>query len=286
MEEQDVQKELGIDKILAKKEAGKPSSAATEGKSGTPAATSKDFKSFLAEIKEAGPKGQVGEEFEKFLGEQMGDPNRLSRKERLAMTKGFLKFASTAGPIGKAAIEGFGEYATGAEAARDAEDKIKSETAKARMELDKARRAESRGDVAAARESTDKYEDSMRRIQAAQISAGAAGAPQRYTEQQIRSVMAENPGMSYTEALTRVAGAGRMENVEVQRAKAGLEGINEAILSFRGDKKGPEYAALLARRTEIIKFLTPGGGIGGGQVAQNTGTGLLRFDAQGNLIKG
>jgi hypothetical protein len=98
--------------------------------------------------------------------------------------------------------------------------------------------------------------------------------------------MAENPGMGYTEALTRVAGAGRMENVEVQRAKAGLEGINEAILSFRGDKKGPEYAALLARRTEIIKFLTPGGGIGGGQATQTAGTGLLRFDAQGNLIKG
>ena len=284
MEEQDVQKELGIDKILAKKETGRQDAAAkegTSGKSGTPPATSKDFKSFLAEIKEAGPKGQVGEEFEKFLGEQMGDPNRLSRKERLAMAKGFLKFGSTAGPIGKAAIEGFGEYATGAEAARDAEDKIKSETAKARMELDKARRAEQRGDVAAARESTDKYEDSMRRIQAAQIGASTAGAPQRYTEQQIRSVMAENPGMSYTEALTRVAGAGRMENVEAQRAKVALASIDNS-LGLMG-KKDPRRAELEAQRTEIIKFLTPGGGIGGGQATQTAGT--IPSDIQNILSK-
>ena len=270
-EAQDIQEGPGVTKTTAtNKEEKAAAKEGTSGKSGTPAATSKDFKSFLAEIKEAGPKGQVGEEFEKFLGEQMGDPNRLSRKERLAMAKGFLKFGSTAGPIGKAAIEGFGEYATGAEAAKDAEDKIKSETAKARMELDKARRAESRGDVAAARESTDKYEDSMRRIQAAQISAGAAGAPQRYTEQQIRSVMAENPGMSYTEALTRVAGAGRTENVEVQRAKAAQEALSKNIpyLRLMQSKKPEDQAKAKQIRDEIFGnfgLLTPGGGIGGGQ---------------------
>jgi hypothetical protein len=242
----------------------------TSGKSGTPPATPKDFKSFLSEIKEAGPKGQVGEEFEKFLGEQMGDPNRLSRKERLAMAKGFLEFGSTAGPIGTAAIKGLGTYATGAEAARDAEDKIKSETAKASMELDKARRAESRGDVAAARESMDKYEDRMSRIQAAQIGASTAGAPQRYTEQQIRSVMAENPGMSYTEALTRVAGAGRTENVEVQRAKAAQEALSKNIpyLRLMQSKKPEDQAKAKQIRDEIFGnfgLLTPGGGIGGGQ---------------------
>ena len=199
----------------------------------------------------------------------MGDPNRLSRKERLAMAKGFLEFGSTAGPIGTAAIKGLGTYATGAEAARDAEDKIKSETAKARMELDKARRAESRGDVAAARESMDKYEDRINRLQASQISAGAAGAPQRYTEQQIKSVMAENPGMSYTEALTRVAGAGRMENVEVQRMKAAQEALNKNIPYMRlaASKKPEDQAKAQQIRDEIFATfnLTPGGGIGGGQ---------------------
>lgn len=277
MEEQDVQKELGIDKILAKKETGRQDAAAkegTSGKAGPAAATSKDFKNFLAEMKEVGPKGEAGAEYEKYLAERLGKSGeRLSRDERMAMAKGFLKFASTPAPggIGQAAAAGLGEYVTGIEGARKAQDTMEAEAQKARMELDKARRAEQRGDVTGAREAYDKYEDRMTRIQAAQIGAGAAGAPQRYTEQQIRNVMAENPGMSYSDALTRVAGAGRTENVEVQRAKAGLEGINEAILSFRGDKKSPEYAALLARRAEIIKFLTPGGGIGGGQATQTAG---------------
>jgi hypothetical protein len=268
----------------AQTKEGAAATEGTSGKAGTAAAKSKEYKDFLAEVKEAGPKGQLGEEFEKFLGEQMGDPNRLSRKERLAMAKGFLEFGSTAGPIGVAAVKGLGTYATGAEAARDAEDKIKSETAKARMELDKARRAEARGDAAGAREAYDKYEDRMNRLQTAQISAGSAGAAQRYTEQQIRNVMAENPGMSYGEAMTRVAGAGRMESVEVQRAKAALEQINTALLFMKKDD--PRRTELEAQRQQIIGTLTSGGGIGGGQTAQNTGTGVLRFDAQGNLIKG
>ena len=294
MEEQDVQKELGVDKILAKKDAGKQSAAATEGtsgKAGTAAAKAKDFKSFLSEIKEAGPKGQVGEDYEKFLEQYAGDTGRLSRKERLAMAKGFLKFGSTAGPVGKAAIEGIGEYATGAEAAREAEDKIKSETAKARMELDKARRAESRGDVAAAREAYDKYEDRMNRLQTAQIGASTAGAPQRYIEQQIQKVMAENPGMTYTEAMTRVAGAGRMESVEVQRAKAAQEALSKNIPYLRlvQSKKPEDQAKAKQIRDEIFGnfgLLAPGGGIGGGQGGGGQGPGILRFDAQGNLIKG
>ena len=279
MEEQDAQKELGIDKILTKKEAGKPSAAAT-----APETKQKTTADYLAERKALGPQGQLGAEYEKYLAERLGKSGeRLSRDERMAMAKGFLKFASTPSPggIGQAAAAGLGEYVTGIEGARKAQDTIEAEAQKARMELDKGRRAEDRGDVAGAQESYDKVEDRINRVRTAQIGASTAGAPQRYTEQQIKNVMAENPGMSYTEALTRVAGAGRMENVEVQRAKAGLEGINEAILSFRGDKKGPEYAALLARRTEIIKFLTPGGGIGGGQATQTAGT--VPKDIQGIL---
>jgi hypothetical protein len=286
MEEQDVQKELGIDKILAKKEekvAAKEGTSGTSGKAGTAAAKSKEYKDFLADIKGAGPKGQYGEEFEKFLSEQIGDTSRLSRKERTAMAKGFLKFASVPAPggIGQAAAAGLTEYATGVEAARDAEDKFKFEAQKARAELDKARRAEQRGDVAGAREAYDKYEDRMSRIQAAQIGAGAAGAPQRYTEQQIRNVMAENPGMSYGEAMTRVAGAGRMENVEVQRAKAALASIDES-LGLMG-KKDPRRAELEAQRAEIIRLLTPGGGVGGGQATQTSA--VVPKDIQSILSK-
>ena len=286
MEEQDTQKELGIDKILAKKDAGKPSAAATEGTSGkagtAPETKQKTTADYLAERKALGPQGQLGAEYEKYLTERLGkQAERSAMDERERRAKFFLEVGGDPMGMLSGARKGAIGYVTDTAAARKAQDTIEAEMQKARMELDKGRRAEDRGDVAGAQESYDKVEDRINRVKTSQISAGAAGAPQRYTEQQIKNVMAENPGMSYTEALTRVAGAGRMENVEVQRAKAGLEGINEAILSFRGDKKGPEYAALLARRTEIIKFLTPGGGIGGGQTTQTAGT--VPKDIQGIL---
>jgi len=248
----------------AQTKEGAAATEGTSGKAGTAAAKSKEYKDFLAELKEAGPKGQAGVEYEKYLTERLGKSGeRLSRDERMAMAKGFLKFGSTAGPIGKAALEGLGEYATGIEGARKAQDTMEAEAQKARMELDKARRAEERGDAAGAREAYEKYQDRINRLQASQISAGAAGASQRYTEQQIQKVMAENPGMSYGEAMTRVAGAGRMESVEVQRAKAALEQINTALLFMKKDD--PRRAELEAQRQQIIGTLTPGGGIGGGQ---------------------
>jgi hypothetical protein len=250
----------------AQTKEGAAATEGTSGKAGTAAAKSKEYKDFLAELKEAGPKGQAGAEYEKYLTERLGKSGeRLSRDERMAMAKGFLKFASTPAPGGimQAAAAGLGEYATGIEGARKAQDTMEAEAQKARMELDKARRAEERGDAAGAREAYEKYQDRINRLQASQISAGAAGAPQRYTEQQIRNVMAENPGMSYGEAMTRVAGAGRMENVEVQRAKAALEQINNSLLFMKKDD--PRRAELEAQRQQILGILTSGGGIGGGQ---------------------
>jgi len=129
----------------------------------------KTLADFFNQQKELGPKGQVGEGFEKFVDEYIGDKDRLSRKERLAMAKGFLEFASTAGPVGVAAAKGLGTYATGAEAARDAEDKIKFETAKIKGDLDKARRAEQRGDVDAAQKAYDSAANRDNQIKVAQM---------------------------------------------------------------------------------------------------------------------
>jgi len=142
----------------------------------------KTLADFFNQQKELGPKGQVGEGFEKFIDEYTGDKDRLSRKERLAMAKGFLKFGSTAGPIGKAAIEGFGEYATGAEAARDAEDKIKFETAKIKGDLDKARRAEQRGDVEGAQKAFDSAANRDNQIKVAQMQLARSSEFERQYE--------------------------------------------------------------------------------------------------------
>ena len=142
----------------------------------------KTLADFFNQQKELNPKGQVGEGFEKFIDEYTGDKDRLSRKERLAMAKGFLKFGSTAGPIGKAAIEGFGEYATGAEAARDAEDKIKFETAKIKGDLDKARRAEQRGDVEGAQKAFDSAANRENQIKVAQMQLARSSEFERQYE--------------------------------------------------------------------------------------------------------
>lgn len=244
------------------------------------------FGQFLEERRAAGPQGQLGADFESYLSERLGkSAERLDRDERLAMAKGFLKFASTPAPggIGQAAAAGLGEYVTGIEAARKTQDTMQMEMQKARMELDKARRAEARGDVSGAQESYDKYQDRMNRLQTAQISAGAAGQAGRFEEKAVEKVMADNPGMKFAEALQIVRGAGRTETVEVQRAKAALEQINNSLLFMKKDD--PNRAQLEAQRQKLIQMLTPGGGIGGGQTT-STGGGVLRFDAQGNLIKG
>jgi hypothetical protein len=131
----------------------------------------KNLQTFFDEQKKLGPKGELGADFEKFLSEYVGDSDRLSRKERMAMAKGFLKFASTPAPGGimQAAAAGLGEYATGVEAAKDAEDKIKFETAKIKGDLDKARRAEARGDVDAAQKAYDSAANRENQIKVAQM---------------------------------------------------------------------------------------------------------------------
>jgi hypothetical protein len=144
----------------------------------------KTLTDFFNQQKELGPKGQLGEGFEKFLGDYVGDPDRLSRKERMAAAKGFLKFASTPAPGGimQAAAAGLGEYATGVESARDAEDKIKFETAKIKGDLDKARRAEQRGDVEGAQKAYDSAANRENQIKVAQMQLSRGSEFERQYE--------------------------------------------------------------------------------------------------------
>jgi hypothetical protein len=267
-EADDIQEGPGVKTPVAKSEGKKGADATegTSGKAGTAAAKSKEYKDFLAELKEAGPKGQAGAEYEKYLTERLGKSSeRLSRDERMAMAKGFLKFASTPAPGGimQAAAAGLGEYATGVEGARKAQDTMEAEAQKARMELDKARRAEERGDAAGAREAYEKYQDRINRLQASQISASAAGQAGRFEKEAVERVMAENPGMKFADALQIVKGAGRFESNEVQRTKAAQELVNKNFDYLRA--KTPEEK--LRIRNEIFGSfgLPPISSLSGGQ---------------------
>jgi hypothetical protein len=168
----------------AKAPVVKGEGAGTEGRSDRSGVVTgpKTLADFLNQQRELGPKGQVGEGFEKFIDEYTGDKDRLSRKERLAMAKGFLEFGSTAGPIGVAAAKGLGTYATGAEAAKDAEDKIKFESAKIKGDLDKARRAEQRGDVEGAQKAFDSAANRDNQVKVAQMQLARSSEFERQYE--------------------------------------------------------------------------------------------------------
>ena len=285
MEEQDVQKELGVDKILAKKEEKGAAKEGTAGRVAPEIKKEKTLADYLAERKALGPKGQVGEEFEKYLTERLGkQTERSAAEERERRAKFFLEMGGD--PMGylSGARKGAMGYIADTAAGRKAQDAMEGEAQKARMELEKARRAEERGDIAGAQEARDKAIDHDLKRQQIAATGATAGAATRFEKEAIERVMAENPNMKFAEALQLVRGAGRFETTEVQKAKAALASIDDR-LGLMG-KKDPRRAELEAQRAEIIRLLTPGGGVGGGQTAQNTGTGVLRFDAQGNLIKG
>ena len=280
MEEQDVQKELGVDKILAKKEEKGAAKEGTAGRVAPEIKKEKTLADYLAERKALGPKGQVGEEFEKYLTERLGkQTERSAAEERERRAKFFLEMGGD--PMGylSGARKGAMGYIADTAAGRKAQDAMEGEAQKARMELEKARRAEERGDIAGAQEARDKAIDHDLKRQQIAATGATAGAATRFEKEAIERVMAENPNMKFAEALQLVRGAGRFETTEVQKAKAALASIDDR-LGLMG-KKDPRRAELEAQRAEIIRLLTPGGGVGGGQATQTAGT--VPKDIQGIL---
>ena len=240
---------------------------AKEGTAGTVAPEVKKEKTladYLAERKALGPKGQVGEEFEKYLTERLGkQTERSAAEERERRAKFFLEMGGD--PMGylSGARKGAMGYIADTAAGRKAQDAMEGEAQKARMELDKARRAEERGDIAGAQEARDKATDHDLKRQQIQASYATAGAATQFEKEAVAQYMKDNPGSTFSQAYTAVKGAGRFESTEVQRAKAALEQINNALLFMKKDD--PRRAELEAQRQQIIGTLTPGGGIGGGQ---------------------
>jgi hypothetical protein len=237
--------------------------------------------SILAGLRKEGPQGKLGEgrisDIEKF---EAGADKRLSKADRLAMAKGFLKFGSTPAPggIGQAAVAGLGEYAEGYGKAVESDEKYRQELSKQKQDVLALQRAEERGDVKLAAELQEKIADRANRLQTANISAAASGRAGVRDDAYIKQLMAQ--GMSLEQALQAVKGAGRAESNDIARAKAALAQINEELILLKKDD--PRRAALMAQRDQITKSLTSGSSM------QTAGGGAptFRFDASGNLIKG
>jgi hypothetical protein len=238
--------------------------------------------SILAGLRKEGPQGELGADYLKRLQDlESGADKRLSRADKLAMAKGFLKFGSTPAPggIGQAAIAGLGEYTEGYGKALESDEKFRMENAKLQSDIQNLRRAEERGDVKLAAELQEKIADRANRLQTANISAAASGRAGVREDAYVKQLMAQ--GMSLEQALQAVKGAGRAESNDIARTKAALAQINEELLLLKKDD--PRRAALMAQRDQITKALTSGGSM---QSAAGGGAPTFRFDANGNLVKG
>jgi hypothetical protein len=192
--------------------------------------------------------GEKSEAFMKAIEERQAGMGKEREADRyLRMAEAFSKFGSTAGPIGKAASEALGGFAKGEAAARRDDDKMKLEGMKMQADLEKARRAEERGDLDAAEKFYGSAEDRKNRLDAAKITAGASGQTAQLDREAIAKVMEANPGMTYLEALQAVRGAGRAESTTLQNQKAVLASLDAQILTAKKEEK----AALIRKRDEI-----------------------------------
>jgi len=162
--------------------------------------------------------GAKSEALMKALEERQAGLEKSADSDRyLRAAEAFAKFGSTAGPMLKGASEALGGFAKGESAARKEQDKIKLEGMKMQSDLEKAQRAEARGDLDKAEEFYNKAEDRKNRIETAQISAAATGQATRFEKEAVERVMAEK-GVDFATALQMVRGAGRADSVEMQIA--------------------------------------------------------------------
>jgi hypothetical protein len=195
--------------------------------------------------------GEKNQAFMKALEERQAGLGKQSESDRyLRMAEAFSKFGSTAGPMLGVASEALGGFAKGEAAARRDQDKMQLEGMKMQADLEKARRAEARGDLDAAEKFYTSAEDRKNRLEAANISAAASGSTARFEKEAIERIMKEK-GVDFSTALREFKGAGRAESLEMQKAKMALASIDNQILSAKKDEK----PALIAERDRIYKAL-------------------------------
>jgi hypothetical protein len=255
--------------------AGPPAGATGSKAPSAQATETSGLSSILAGLRKEGPQGELGADYLKRLQDlESGADKRLSRADKIAMAKGFLKFGATPAPggIGQAAIAGLGEYTEGYSKALESDEKFRMENAKLQSDIENLRRAEERGDVKLAADLQEKIADRANRLQTANISAAASGRAGAREDAYVKQLMAQ--GMSLEQALQAVKGAGRAESNDIARAKAALAQINEQLLLLKKDD--PARAALIAQRDQITRALTSGAGA-------QTASGGVPKDIQGIL---
>jgi hypothetical protein len=242
----------------------------------------------LAGLRKEGPQGELGSSYlEKLKALESGADQRMSRADKIAMAKGFLKFGSTAAPggIGQAAVAGLGEYTDQYGKAIESDEKFRMENAKLQADIENLRRAEERGDVKLASEIRDKIEDRANRLQTANISAAATGRAGDREDKAIQQIMKEK-NVGYTEALQLYKRAGlNVENTDIARQKAADAALagNIAYMRLANSKKPEEQQQAAQIRQQVYgQYGIGAGGIGGSQTTA-VGSGNLVQNKDGSF---
>jgi hypothetical protein len=231
----------------------------------------------LAGLKKEGPQGELGADYFKTLEENLaGADKRLSKADKLAMARGFIKFGTEASPsgMGTAALKGLGEYAEGYGKALESDEKYKAEINKQKQDVLALRRAEERGDVKLASEIRDKMEDRANRIQTANISASAANRAGARDEAYVKQFMAQ--GMTLEQALQAVKGASKAESNDITRVKTALAELNGQLTFLKKDD--PRRAKIEEQIGALTQMLTTG-------IGTQTASAGVPKDIQGILSK-
>ena len=258
---------------------------ATGSQGSTGAKADSGLSGILAGLRKEGPQGELGADYIKTLEDNLaGADKRMSKADKLAMAKGFLKFGSTPAPggIGQAAVAGLSEYTDQYGKAIESDEKYKADINKQKQDILALQRAEERGDVKLAAELQEKIADRANRLQTANISAAASGRAGAREDSYIKQLMAQ--GMTLEQALQAVKGAGKAESNAITAAKNGLAQITEELMGMKKDD--PRRAELLAERNRLMQVLSSAATSSGGSQTAGGGGGIMRFDAQGNLVKG
>jgi hypothetical protein len=203
--------------------------------------------------------GEKNEAFMKALEERQAGLGKQSESDRyLRAAEAFAKFGSTAGPIGKAASEALGGFAKGEALARKDQDKMELEGMKMQADLEKARRAEARGDLDAA----EKFYTSAEDRRAAMARVLAAGGKE---EQLIERAMKDPKFMEAlrtTKGLDSKAQQAALVNYTKWESNAALtdpEYRKRAKAAKGGDPQAAQ--ALIDYKEQIYnQFLTRAGG--------------------------
>jgi hypothetical protein len=224
--------------------------------------------------------GEKSEAFMKAMEERQAGMGKQTESDRyLRMAEAFARFGSTAGPIGKAASEALGGFAKGEAAARKDQDKMQLEGMKMQADLEKARRAEERGDLDAAERFYNSAKDRENRINVANASAN------RQVELIERAM--KDPAfldtLRATKGLDSKTQQTALTNYVKWESGAGLSDpkFRELAKAVKDKKEGAVQALETYKEEKYNDFLLKAGGKSSGATSSGSG----KVDASNPLLK-